>query len=221
LSLAALLTLLSGCVGFNYPLSPGSDTPDPQDITGYWLISDDDNQYVAQVQSLGQARYRADVLADGKLLSYEFVLSRTGEELYVSLETKSHREYQSATGQIKAPVDIGDFYFIYKVETSNGRISVFPVSRSIVYEDLQSGRLGRVGSSRCPPPVKPPGGQEKPEPVPHLPGSLLCLLKFESGEAQQSYFEENRGRIFDGPGSDEFSATRIVDEHGKPRPGLE
>ena len=57
LTLVALLMLVSGCVvGFNHPLLPGPDTPDPQDITGYWLISQDERQYVAQVQWLGRAR---------------------------------------------------------------------------------------------------------------------------------------------------------------------
>lgn len=192
------LLLAGGCAqGFRDPLVSESDTPLELDLEGHWLGAGGDEPILTLIREIGPSRYRATSLGD-EVRTWEFTLARVGEDFYLSNGTRRYLVFDSSTGTVTnwRGTDF-DFFVIVRLQKSArpDEWHLFPLLWNAIDEDLRAGKLAKSDKSDCEWDISSIQlGVPKPEKIIKL--NYLCIIEFDSPDAQRRYFEENRERLF-------------------------
>ncbi len=201
--------LIQGCaVAFQHASAPSAQHSMLAGIEDYWLVSQKETTFVVLVQNRDDRFYRADMLA-GKIMSAKFRVFTIKDEAYVEIYMNTYQEY--SLDQSKGNIFNDDYYIVFKLDYSESKSTLTPLSYVHTAELLESGTMRNDETRNCSPESK------SNEPITELSGSLsqpadgghgtwLCVLSFESMDDQLSFLADNPALF---PSSDVISLDKI------------
>lgn len=184
IAVLGLLGLAACDVRFDKPLASDELVTDTEAIVGTWVFEWEDTEVVAMVQHLTDGTYRIDALTDEGLSSVGFSLVRLGDNLFVSADLASSRDYRPETGVVEQPGRGEKLYSILFLRLDGERIHLYQLDREAVRADVSRGRLADAQGNSC---KSEAGAEER---------FVLCVVHFESESALATYFRERRSGIF-------------------------